>query len=61
MFSNFLIAGIDVAFDHQPLYQAANVVGVAAAVKHLFGDANLFLIVLVGIAVVHIHDAGGIL
>ena len=38
-----------------------SLVGVAAAVKHLFGDANLFLIVLVGIAVVHIHDAGGIL
>ena len=55
---NTLAAFLDIAFDHDTLYQVMNVIGAGTAVKHLFYNTNLFLVLFVGIVVVGVYDAG---
>ena len=61
MFPDFLAAGLNVALNHKALYQMFDIAGVAAAVEHFLGYTNLFMVLLVGVGVVGVHDAGRIL
>ena len=61
VFSDFLAAGLNIALNHEALYQILYISGVTAAVEHFLGNAKLFLILLVGVGVVCVHDAGRIL
>ena len=61
VFPDFLAAGFNVALNHKALYQMFDIAGVAAAVEHFLGYTNLFMVLLVGVGVVGVHDAGGIL
>ena len=61
VFADPAAAGFDVAFDHKSLYQTTDVIRVAAAVQDFLGNTHLFGVLLVGIGVVGIYDAGWIL
>ena len=61
VFPDFLAAGLNIALNHEALYQIPYISGVTAAVEHFFGNANLFLILLVRVGVVCVHDTGRIL
>ena len=61
VFPDFLAAGFNVALNHKALYQMFDIAGVAAAVEHFLGYTNLFMVLLVGVGVVGVHDDGGIL
>ena len=61
VFADLVVSWLDVAFDHQAFYQMTDVIRMAAAVKHFFCDTNLFCILLVGVGVVGIYDAGRVL
>ena len=58
--SDLMAAGLHVAFNHQALYQMADIVGVAAAVKYLFCNAHLLFVLFVGVGMIGVHDAGRI-
>ena len=60
VFPDFLAAGLNIALNHEALYQIPYISGVTAAVEHFFGNANLFLILLVRVGVVCVHDTGRI-
>ena len=56
-----LISLFDIALDHDAFDQSPDVVGAGAAVEHFLYDADLLLELLVGVIVVGVYDAGGIL
>ena len=60
MTSYLLIARFDIAFNHDAFHKSSDVQRMDAAVKHFFYDADLFLVLLVGVGVVRVHDAGRI-
>lgn len=60
MFADLLIAGFNVAFDHDAFYHVPDLRGVAAAVEHFFYDPDLLHILLSGVGVVAVHNAGRI-
>ena len=59
--ADFLAAGLDIAFDHDALYQAPDIHGVVSAVKNLLHDPDLLLILLVGVGVIRINNTCRIL
>ena len=61
MIVNTLTAFFDIAFNHNALYKAVDIIGAGAAVQNLFYNADLLLILLVGVVVVCVYDAGRIL
>ena len=61
VFPDFLAAGFNVALNHKALYQMFDIAGVAAAVEHFLGYTNLFMVLLVRVGVVCVHDTGRIL
>ena len=61
MIVDSLISLFDIALDHDAFDQSPDVVGAGAAVEHFLYDADLLLELLVGIVVVGVYDAGGIL
>ena len=58
--ADFLAAWLKVAFDHDALDHLLNLAGMAA-VEHLLDNPNLFLVLLAGVGMVGIYDAGRIL
>lgn len=60
MLADFLTAGFNVAFNHNPFHKSAQLFRVTAAVKHFFDNADLLEILLVGVGMVGVHDAGRI-
>lgn len=57
-----MVSWLDVAFDHQAFYQMTDVIRMAAAVKHFFCDTkSCFALLLVGVGVDGIYDAGRVL
>ena len=61
MLINFLTSWLNVAFDHNTFNKIADVIGVAAAVKHFFYNSDLFHVLFIGIRMVGIHDTCRIL
>ena len=61
MIMDLLAAIFDVALDHQSLDQLMDVIAVTAAVKYFFCNTDLLQILLVGVGVVGIYDAGRVL
>ena len=58
--ADFLAALLDIALDHDTLYEICQFAVVSAGMHDLVNDPDLFPELLVGIAVVRIHDARGI-
>ena len=61
MLADLLTAGLQVAFNHQALYHGGNVGIMTAAVEDLLGNTDLFHILLAGVGMIAVHNAGGIL
>ena len=61
MFSDFLGAGFNVALDHQAFYHLTDLIGMTAAVENFLYNADLLHVLLVGIGMVGVHDAGPVL
>ena len=61
MLANLLAAGFDIALNHKALYQPFDISGMTAAVKDFLCNPDLLLILLVGVGMVGIHDAGRVL
>ena len=60
MFPYLLIAFFNIAFNHNALDKGIQISRVAAAVKHFFYNADLLLVLLVGVGVVSVYNAGRI-
>jgi len=60
VFSDLLIAFFNIAFNHNALDEGIQISRVAAAVKNLFYNADLLLVLLIGVGMVGIYDAGRI-
>ena len=54
--TDFLISGLDIAFDHNTLDQSFQFLIDISAVKHFFDDTDLLGVLLVGVGMVGIHD-----
>ena len=61
VFADLVVSWLDVAFDHQTLYQMTDIIRMTAAVENFFCDTYLFCILLVGVGMVGIYDAGRVL
>ena len=61
VFADLLASWFNVAFNHDTLDKVMDVRGMAAAVQNLLDDADLLGILLVGIGMIGVHNAGGIL
>ena len=60
VFPYLLIAFFNIAFNHNALDKGIQISRVAAAVKHFFYNADLLLVLLVGVGVVSVYNAGRI-
>ena len=60
MFTDLLASRFQIALEHNALYKAMDIRGVAAAVQYLFYDTDLLLVTFIGIGMVGIYDAGRI-
>ena len=56
MFANLLTALFDIALDHNALYQSCQFAIGAAGMHDFMHDTDLFFKLLVGVAVVRVHD-----
>ena len=59
--ADLLVAVLDVALDHHALDERVDVIRVALGVQDLLRDADLLQILLAGVGVVAVDDAGGVL
>ena len=58
--ADLLVPFFDIALNHHTFYHGMEIRVVLARVEHLLDDADLFLILLVRIGMVGVHDAGGV-
>ena len=59
--ADLLVAVLDVALDHHALDERVDVIRVALGVQDLLRDADLLQILLAGVGVVAVDNAGGVL